>query len=598
MNRIFKATITIFAAFASALALLGSCSTSAPDSTTTTTESTTTAPETTTTELPTTTSTIPEPEIPSGAIVVAVGGSDTAAGTIAAPLRTVTQAVSKAASGGVIVLRQGVYHEAFKTPANKALKIQAYPGETVWFDGSEVMSDFVKDGSTWRMDGWNVDFDNSPTYKRGAADNTEMDWTFVNPAYPMAAHPDQVWVDGAVQRQVGSIAQVVPGTFYEDSYTKKLYLGSDPTGHEVRASTLGRAVLAQGPDTSITGISFRRFSPSVPDMGAVVFTGPRAAIADSTITEMATTGLAIINADSSAHNVEVSYSGMLGIHADAADRLVMDGVNSHHNNTERFNMAPVAGGFKTGRMRGLTIRNSTFSDNYGTGFWADESVYDITLVNNNIKNNAGHGISLELSAKALVANNVISGSGNNGIKVNNTSEVEIVNNTFIGNGRSINIVQDPRTPENTSYGHNPARPKPDPTMPWVIGPVLVQGNIIAHQRTGNCMLCVEDYSERFTAEQLRVNSLGNLYSQPYAGSVQYFIVWSRGAGNPAVYPTVDSFRSATGQEAYGRHIIGPAPTDDDGKSTGVDLSGAPAIPTDILSISQLPDNWNLFGANR
>lgn len=536
--------------------------------------------------------------VPAGAIVVATNGNDANRGTADKPLRTMTQAVSMAGSGATIVLRKGTYHEAFRTPANKALTIRSWPGEAVWFDGSEVMTGFVKDGSRWRMGGWTVDFDNSPTYTRGAADKPDVDWSFINPAYPMAAHPDQVWIDGVVQRQVGSLGELAPGRFFEDSKTQQLYLGSDPTGQEVRASTLGRALLAQGPDTTVSGLNFRRFSPSVPDMGAVVFTGERSKISNSVITEMATTGLAVINSDSSIRNVEVSYSGMLGIHAATADRLVLDGVNSHHNNSERFNMAPVSGGFKFGLLRGLTIRNSSFNDNYGPGIWADESPYAMTIVDNEFKRNAGHGISLELSAKALVANNVISGNGGNGIKVNNTSEVEIVNNTFIGNGRSINIVQDPRTPENTSYGHNKARPKPDPTMPWVIGPVLVQGNVISHQTSGNCMLCVEDYSGRFTAEQLRVNATGNLYSQDRAGSVQYFIVWSRGAGNPAVYHDLTSFRNATGQEKSGRLVLGAAPVDASGRPvSGSEMSGAPQIPASIVAGSKLTDK-RTFGAQR
>ena len=45
-------------------------------------------------------------------VVVATNGSDTAAGTLAAPLATVTRALAIAPSGGTIVLRGGTYHEA------------------------------------------------------------------------------------------------------------------------------------------------------------------------------------------------------------------------------------------------------------------------------------------------------------------------------------------------------------------------------------------------------------------------------------------------------------------------------------------------------
>lgn len=542
----------------------------------------------------------PSDAVPANAIVVAPNGNDNAAGTSAAPLRTATKAISRATSGSTIVFRGGTYHEAFKTPANKALTLRSWPGETVWFDGSEVMTaGWAKDGTRWKMEGWTIDFDNSPSYTRGAADGTTADWTFINPSYPMAAHPDQVWIDGVVQRQVGSLGEVVPGTFFEDGVANRLYLGTDPTGHEVRASTLGRAVLADGPDTTIRGLNFRRFSPSIPDVGAVVMTGARATVADLVVTESATIGLAVINADSVIRNVEVSYAGLLGIHAASSDRLLVENVNAHHNNSERFNMAPVSGGFKFGRLRGLTVKNSKFNNNHGPGIWADVSPYDMTIVGSEFVGNAGHGISLELSAKAFVANNVISSNGGNGIKVNNTSEVQILNNTFIGNNRTINIVQDSRTPENTSYGHNPARPKPDPTMPWINKPVLVQGNVIAHQKAGNCILCVEDYSGKYSAEQLQVSAAGNLYSQEKAGSIQYFIVWSRGAGNPAVYASVTAFNKGTGQEQVGRHVIGAAPVDSTGRAVvGADLSGSPAVSAAVAAKSGLTAGRTLFGAQR
>ncbi len=53
-----------------------------------------------------------------------------------APKRTVKAAVAASASGRTIVLRKGTYHETVIIPKGKALTIQAYPREPVWFDGT------------------------------------------------------------------------------------------------------------------------------------------------------------------------------------------------------------------------------------------------------------------------------------------------------------------------------------------------------------------------------------------------------------------------------------------------------------------------------
>ncbi len=79
-------------------------------------------------------------------------------------------------------------------------------------------------------------FDHSPTFTSGQSDGTAS-WKFVNPAHPMASHPDQLWVNGAAMKQVGSKAKVRPGTFFYDGTGKNLYVGTNPKGRRVEAST-------------------------------------------------------------------------------------------------------------------------------------------------------------------------------------------------------------------------------------------------------------------------------------------------------------------------------------------------------------------------
>src|SRR5690606_12692417 len=92
---------------------------------------------------------------------------------------------------------------------------------------------------------------------------------FVNPARPMAAHPDQVWIGGKPQRQVGSLSRLGPGRFYVDERGDRLHLGSNPGSKQVRASALAKAISIRAAGTRISNIDVRRFAPSVPHMGAV-----------------------------------------------------------------------------------------------------------------------------------------------------------------------------------------------------------------------------------------------------------------------------------------------------------------------------------------
>jgi len=510
--------------------------------------------------------------VPSGAIVVSPTGDDGAPGTVSAPLATLTRAVGVANAGDTIVLRGGSYHES--VPFYKRVTIQSWPGEAAWLDGSVPVAGWNPSNGRWAHDGWAIDFDTSPTYTRGAPDSTQPYWGFVNAQHPLAAHPDQLWIDGVAQRQVGSVGEVVPGTFFLDRAANRLWLGSDPNGHDVRASDLVRALMIRADGATVRGIGIRRYAPSVPDMGAVTVERPNVLIENVAVTDSATTGIHVGSGTTpnvTLRNVEVARSGMLGINASQADGITLDRVVSEDNNLEHFNTSPVSGGAKIGRTRGVTVENSVFRGNDGPGLWLDESVYDMTITGNQMTGNSKHGTSLEISAKAVFANNTVTDNGGFGVKINNTSDVAVWNNSFSGNDRSVNVVQDSRRPTSaTTAGRDKRQPFPDPTMTWLNGPVTVANNVIANQRSGSCMLCVEDYSQQRSAAQMGITANANLYYRPSASSPTNLVVWSRGAGNPAVYPDVNTFRAATGQEAMGQLI------------DGVPLLGAAVAATPIV----------------
>jgi parallel beta-helix repeat protein len=483
--------------------------------------------------------------VPKKAIFVSPKGSDKNPGTRAKPVKTIQRGV--------------------KLTLSKKVTLQNYPKEAVWLDGSKKVTGWVADGKVWRKNGWKTRFDSSPTFTKGAPDNTSSGWRFVNTKNPMAAHPDQVFVDGKPLKQVKSKKLVKKGTFYLDQKTSKLYIGTNPKGKTVEASTRVKALKVQAAKSVVRGIGVRRFSPSIFHMGAVTVERPGVKLENVTVTDSATIGISVLREKVTLNRVTVQRAGLLGIHGRFADGIVLKRVLATKNNSERFNIAPSAGGLKIGQTRGVTVSESRFSGNYGHGFWLDLSVYDSVLRQSDFSENSGSGLFLEISAKAIVGDNTFAKNKAFGIKVNNTSDVKIWNNTFVGNKRPVNLVQDAR--RNTDK-NDPAvdqrQPWPNRDMPWTLGPVQVRNNVIADpDPSAVCLLCVEDYSWSKSAEQMRITANNNVYGGKSAKKARWAVVWSRANVNtdPHVFTTLKAFTKKTKQETKGLDRMGTAVLD-------------------------------------
>src|SRR3989442_10143419 len=169
--------------------------------------------------------------VPAGAFFVSPTGNDSNPGTLAAPWRTLQKANDTAPAGSTIVIRGGVYRGVSVVVGN-TLTFQAYPGEEVWLKGSEVLTSWMKDDTVWRSDGWVPRSSMAPGGNSG----------FIDPAYWAADYPDQVFLDGVPLGQVLQKSQVGPGKFYVDHTVQKLWIGDDPTGKLVEASSVATAM--------------------------------------------------------------------------------------------------------------------------------------------------------------------------------------------------------------------------------------------------------------------------------------------------------------------------------------------------------------------
>ena len=114
----------------------------------------------------------------------------------------------------------------------------------------------------------------------------------------------------------------------------------------------------------------------------------------------------------------------------------------------------------------------------------------------------------------------------------------------------------------------------------------MRNNVVARPRsTGNCLVCVEDYTHQRTAEQIGVTMNGNVYNR--LTTPTWTQVWSRGAGNPAVYTSVAAFAAATGQDAKRVSVDGRSAVSDNGTLDASIVtqaaSIASALPSDVSS---------------
>ncbi|PSL36891.1 parallel beta-helix repeat protein [Labedella gwakjiensis] len=537
--------------------------TPSPTSTPTTTPTPTTAP---TTPAPTPTTPAPTPtspstgdrgaapigttnySVPSGAIFVSSSATSSGNGSKSSPYSSVERAIAAAPSGATIVIRGGSYHETVEIPSSKRLTVQSYPGEAVWFDGSEQVSKWSKSSTGWTSTGYDVDLD-SGIQSEGAPDNDATAIRFLDPAYPLAAHPDQVWIGGTELTQVGSESAVKAGTFFVDKGRDRLVIGSDPSGKTVTSSTLQKAMKITGDGSVVRGIGFTKYGTSVWQNGAVTAQADNVLLENVVITDNATNGISSWGTGVTYNKVTLTKNGMLGGGTNAADNFSMTNSYVGQNNTERFNRMPVSGGFKVTRSRNVTFTNNDFIGNMTAGLWLDESVYNGVVTGNRSLDNGSTGIILEISDTMKVANNLISGNGRYGLWIGNTGNVQVWNNTITDNAMApLQFSMDKRRQTNLSQaGHDRRQKLPDMTVPWIISNVTVSNNIIS-ANGGGCIVCVDDNTKQMTAEAMGISLNGNLYERESEYSPTTLVRWGQGKAKAKTFSDLAEFTAATGHD--------------------------------------------------
>lgn len=486
--------------------------------------------------------------VPPGAIVVSPSGSDSNPGTLAAPFRTFVRALAVAPSGATIVLRAGTYREGV-TSIGRRVTIQPYPHEQVWMKGSLVVTGWAPSGSRW----------SAPWSARHC--QTCFVPAAIDPAYPTAGLPDLVFVDGEPLRQVSSVDQVTPDTFFVDYGASRLWLGSDPTGRTVEAAALDRALQF---DTSgaagsvVRGIGFAHyattFDPTVrPAMVATTTSG--VVFENNVFAWSAARGLGVFGPGTTVRANLFLYNGLLGLGGHNADSVVIEGNRIAWSNYERFSIAPTstaaAAGVKLASSEHVVVRDNVFEDNFATGLWLDISSYDADVSRNLIRRNAKHGLSVEISGTAAVVSNVIVDNADMGLKLSGATDVRVWNNTLANNGvNQLAVLDDPRS--NTNQAEITLG------ITWDTARVTLLNNILSVGSSGSSgpTFFSRDYSNPprvGTPEMITSNDYDAFWRANPTGP-STLAGWMLRPGSTFSYPnytTVAALPTATGREVNG-----------------------------------------------
>lgn len=521
--------------------------------------------------------------VPSGAIYVAAKGDSSGSGTSASPYGSLATAFAKAANGATIVLRGGTYHESVELPFNKKLVVQNYPGEAVWLDGASKLTGWTKSGSTWSAP-WNYKFDHTVSFTKG---QDQTSW-WVNANYPMAGHPEQVWVAGSALTQVGSASAVSAGKFYVDAGNKKLIIGTDPSGKTVEASTLQKAIIVHGAGSTLRGFGIKRYGTTVNQMGALSLEVNNLTVENVVVKDNATIGIFAWGSNLTMNRVTVTGSGVLGVGLTNLDGATVTQSDISSNNVERFNEAPVAGGLKTTTSKNVTISKSLFKGNVNSnGLWFDESSQQIKVAGNTFVDNGTDGLEVEISDSVKIVDNYFINNGWAGVRLFNTSRAEVWNNTISGNKKySIRILQDER------------RGKAPVTM--FSEALNFRNNVIAFANA-SCPVLVHDLTKKYTGAQLGVNLNGNAYHRSSTSAPADFACWANGSSGLLSVKSLASFQSTTGLDKQSKEFTGTAIVDSAYKLTSAATSAVSSVPlavndSTIAGMLGVSTGWKGVGA--
>ena len=471
--------------------------------------------------------------VPPGALIVdAYGSRQTGEGPL---FPTVSDAIRAAKDGDTIVIHQGTYREALPD-IDRRLTLQPAPGAQVWLKGSKIVRDWKADADAWRHDGWQVSFCQTCFHPGN-----------IDPKFPHAGLPEQVFVDGRPLLQVTRRSAVTPTRFYVDHARNQLFIGTDPTGKLVEVSAWPSALAIEwgGAGSVIRGLGFAHYSPRAePGFGAAIkANADDLEFENNTIAWSAVKGLSVFGRNTKVRGNRFQHNGMMGLAAWRADGLVLQDNRFAFNNSQFFAQTGAvseAAGAKLTKSRRLQISDNIFENNHASGLWLDIDVSNAIIARNVFRDNNRHGLFYEISANGIIASNIFAKNRVSGLALGNAANMQVYNNTFVENAISLLVQDDGRRNQD---GQEIAQGNS-----WISGRTVFHNNLISGGvEDRDSYIYVRDFTGTLSANTMLSRSDFNGYYRRNANRPKLMAQWWGATGRTA-FADLKSFQSATGKE--------------------------------------------------
>jgi parallel beta-helix repeat protein len=222
-----------------------------------------------------------------------------------------------------------------------------------------------------------------------------------------AAYLNDVYIDNQPLKHVGSIDQVVAGTFYFDYANDRVYIADNPYGKIVEVSDKQAAFIDSASNVKIRNLNIEKYATRV--QGGAINSGSNWTIEGNSIQLNHGAGISLDN-NCIARNNYIYKNGAKGLGGGGGDDVLIEANEIAFNNFNKFNYGFDVAGIKSSGHN-ATIRGNYIHDNDSRGIWVDVNAENVLIENNVVRDNTFAGIVYECSFRGIIRDNQIGYNG-------------------------------------------------------------------------------------------------------------------------------------------------------------------------------------------